>query len=74
MTNTLSIGAKVLFTNPETNTALEGVIIAHDTTRDRRPEYTGNREWYVQFDAPIFEGASYDRAFCAGKDLQLLEP
>ena len=66
----IKVGSRVRFYNPEIGEPKTGVVIEHHPDRDSNFEYTGNREWFVKFDEPLFE--AFDHAFCAGRDLEVL--
>lgn len=67
----IKVGSRVRFYNPELGEPRSGTVIEHHPDRDFKSEYTGNREWYVKFDEPLFE--TFDLAFCAGRDLEVIE-
>lgn len=67
----VAVGRRVRFFNPEIGEPKIGTVTHHDPNRDQRSEYTGNREWFVEFDEPLF--GKMDKAFCAGRDLEVVD-
>ena len=70
---TFQIGDRVIFTDPAQGTRTAGKIVARDASRDKMAQYTGNRQWLVDFNEKIFRGISA-QAYCATKDLSYETP
>ena len=63
MTQTIAVGDRVLFTNPETGQQLIGTVAGHD------PEHRLDREWRVDFDSYMFRDVDTRTAHVAAVDL-----
>lgn len=66
----IKIGSRVVFTNSDLGEPRAGIVVDHKPDRDHQSEYTGNREWYVRFDKPLFD--TFYEAFCASRDLEVV--